>query len=87
MVDGWSRKVATEEVGVDVFSAEVRFLIWLPSEGNKQPRQVCLQQGVCLVQVRGVSCRGVSHETGTSKSNGLRSAGTITQTGRNSLKC
>ena len=43
-------------VEVDVFSVEVRFRIWLSSEGNKQPRQVCLQQGVVLVQVRGVSC-------------------------------
>ena len=43
-------------VVVGVFSAEVRFRIWLPSEGNEQPRQVCLQQGVCLVQVRGFSC-------------------------------
>ena len=38
-------------VVVDVFSAEVKFQICLPSEGNEQPRQVCLQQGVCLVQV------------------------------------
>ena len=29
------------------------------------------------MQVRGVSCRGVSDETGTSKSNELRSAGIV----------
>ena len=46
---GGAGKVATEEVEVDVFSTEVRFRIWLPSVGNEQQRQVCWQQGVCLV--------------------------------------
>ena len=53
---GGAGKVVMVVVGVGVFCAEVRFRIWLPSEGNEQPRQVCLQQGVCLVQVRGFSC-------------------------------
>ena len=53
---GGTGKVATEKVEVDMFSAEVRFQIWLPSVGSEQPRQVCWQQGVCLVQVGGVSC-------------------------------
>ena len=45
-----------EAVVVGVLSAEVRFRTWVPSEGNEQPRQVCLKHGVCLVQVPGFSC-------------------------------
>ena len=41
----------TEAIEVVIFNAVVRFWIWLSSEGNEQPRQVCLRQGFCLVQV------------------------------------
>ena len=54
MVDGWSRFGGNG--GCCGGHVEVKFLIWLLSEGNEQPRQFCLQQGVCLVQVQGVSC-------------------------------
>ena len=62
---------------VGVLSAEVRFRTWEPSVGNEQPRQVCLQHGVCLVQVRGFSCGGVSDGTETSGSGELRSTGIV----------
>ena len=53
---GGAGRGLTEAVEVVIFNAVVRFPVWLSSGGNEQPRQVCLQQGVCLVQARGVSC-------------------------------
>ena len=72
---GGAGKMATVAVEVVMFSAVFRFRIWLPSGGNEHVRQVCLQQGVCLVQAR-VSCRGVSMESMTSRSK-ERSAGIV----------
>ena len=64
-------------VEVVVFIAVVRFRTLLLSEGDEQVKQVCMAHGVCLVQVWGVSCCGVSMESRTSESEEVRLEGIV----------